>query len=70
MHVKSLLCLIVPASYDEYTALAKSGNDTSEHVRRAGGTYRWWKPGYRNLLSYVTFLLVMWPVLLLFFQHA
>ena len=27
------------------------------------GAYCWWKPGYRDLLSYVTFLLDMWPVL-------
>ena len=69
MHVTSLLGLIVPASYDEYTALVKSGNVASEHVRRAvSGMDRWWKPGYRDLLSYVTFLLVMWPVLCCFFS--
>ena len=43
MHVTSLLGLVVPASYDEYTALVKSGNVASEHVRRAvSGMYRWW----------------------------
>ena len=53
--------LIVPASYDECTALVKSGNAASKHVWKAVcETYRWWKPGYRDLLSYVTFLLVMW----------
>ena len=32
-----------PASYDEYTALVKSGEVTSEHVRRiGGGMYLWW----------------------------
>ena len=61
MHVTSLLGLIVPASYDEYTALVKSGNVASKHVWKAiKGAYCWWKPGYRDLLSYVTFLLVMW----------
>ena len=56
MHVTSLLGLIVLASYDEYTALVKSGNVASEHVRKAvSGMYRWWKVGYRDLLSYVTF---------------
>ena len=55
--------LFVPASYDEYIALVKSGNVASKHVWRAvNGAYRWWKPGYRDLLSYVTFLLDMWPV--------
>ena len=54
MHVTFLLGLIVPASYDEYTALVKSGNGASKHV-------------YCDLLSYVTFLLVMWwPVLCCF----
>ena len=34
--------LIVLASYDEYTALVKSGNVASEHVRRAvSGMYLW-----------------------------
>ena len=73
MHVTSLLGLIVPASYDEYTALVKSGNVASKHVWKAvKGAYCWWKPGYRDLLSYVTFLLVMWwPVLSCFFlEHA
>ena len=57
--------LIVPASYDGYTALVKSGNVASKHVWKADeSAYCWWKPGYRDLLSYVTFLLVMWwPVL-------
>ena len=51
--------LIVPASYDEYSALVKSGNVASKHVWRAvnGGV----------LLSYVTFLLVMWWLDLCFF---
>ena len=67
MHVTSLFGLIVPASYDEYTALVKSGNVASKHVWSAvSGTYRWWKPGYRDILSYVTFLLVVWPVLCCF----
>ena len=57
MHVTSLLGLIVPASYDEKSALVKSGNVASKHV---------WKAGYRDLLSYVTFLLDMWPVLCCF----
>ena len=67
MHVTSLLGLIVLASYDEYTALIKSGNVASEHVRKAvKGAYCWWKLGYCDLLSYVTFLLDMWPVLCCF----
>ena len=67
MHVTSLLGLIVPASYDECTALVKSGNVASKHVWRAvSGTYRWLTPGYHYLLSYVTFLLVVWPVLCCF----
>ena len=53
--------LIVPASYDEYTAWVKSGNVASKHVwKRVNGAYCWWKLGYRDLLSYVTFLLVTW----------
>ena len=63
MHVTLLLGLIVPASYDEYTALVKS-DGASKHVwKSVEGAYCWWKPGYRDLLSYVTFLLDMWPVL-------
>ena len=59
----------VPASYDENTALVKSGEVTSEHVRIAvSGTYRWCKPGYRDPLSYVTFPLVMWLVFCCFFS--
>ena len=56
---------IVLASYDEYTVLVKSGDVTSKHVWKAvNGVYGWWKLGYRDLLGYVTFLLVMWwPVL-------
>ena len=67
MHVTSLLSLIVPASYDEYTALVKSGNVANKHVwKPVKGAYCWWKPAYRDLLSYVTFLLDMWPVLCCF----
>ena len=63
MHVTSLLVLIVPASYDEYTALVKSDNVASKHVWKAvKGAYCKWKPGYRDLSKYVTFLLDMWPV--------
>ena len=98
------LVRIVPTSYDEYTALVKSGNVASKHVngwrvrlkqsdlKLSGIWYKrprivmrsmsdsvvqlcnrsrqvweqvwkvmwyvfWWKPGYRDLLSYVTFLL-------------
>ena len=55
--------LIALALYDEYTALVKSGNVASKHVWKAiKGAYCWWKPGYRELLSYVTFLLDMWLV--------
>ena len=50
MHVTFLFGLIVPASYEEYTALVKSGNVASK------GAYCWWKPGYRDLLSYVTWI--------------
>ena len=35
MHVTSPLGLVVPASYDEYTALVKSGTVASEQVKRA-----------------------------------
>ena len=43
MNVTFLLGLDVPASYDECTALVKSGNVASEHVRRAiSGMYLWW----------------------------
>ena len=67
MHVTSPLGLIVLASYDEYTALVKSGNVASKHVWKAvKGAYCWWKSGYRNQLSYVTLLLVIWPVLCCF----
>ena len=53
---------------DEHTALVKIGNVASKHVWRAvSGTYRWWKPGYRDLLSYVMWWLVL---LVFFFQHA
>ena len=66
MHVTFPLGLNVPASYDEYTALVKSGNVASKHVWKAvKGAYCWWKPGYRDLLSYV-FLLDVWPVLCCF----
>ena len=62
MHVTFLRGLIVLASYDEYTALVKN-DGASKHVWKAvRGAYCWWKPGYRDLLSYVTFLLDMWPV--------
>ena len=38
---------------------------------RSCGCVLWWKPGYRDLLSYVTFLLDVWPVFCCFFlQHA
>ena len=67
MHVTFLLGLIVLASYDEYTALVKSDNVASKHVWKAvKGAYCWWKPGYRDLLSYVTCLLDVWPVLCCF----
>ena len=71
MHVIFLLGLIVPASYDEYTALVKS-DVASKHVwKTVKGAYFWWIPGYRDLLSYVTLLLDMWPVLCCFFlRHA
>ena len=44
MHDMSLCGLVgVPASCDEYTALVKSGEVTSVHVRRIGsGMYLWW----------------------------
>ena len=44
MHDTCLRGLVrVPASYDEYTALVKSGEVTSVHVRRIGsGMYLWW----------------------------
>ena len=44
MHDTSLCGLVrVPASYDEHTALVKSGEVTSVHVRRIGsGMYLWW----------------------------
>ena len=63
MHVTFLLGLIVPASYDEYTALVK--NDNCKQTRGKQSRVR--IAGYRDLLSYVTFLLDMWPVLCCFF---
>ena len=67
MHVTSLPGLIVLASCAEYTALVKSGNVTNTHVWKAvKGAYCWWKPGYRDLFSCVTFLLDGWPVLCCF----
>ena len=64
MPVKSLLSLVVSASYDEYTALVKSGNVASKHVWTAVKDANcWWTPGYRDLLSYVTFLMDLWFVL-------
>ena len=43
-HVTSLLGLIVPASYDKYTALVKS-DGASKHVwKTVKGAYCWWKP--------------------------
>ena len=45
-----------------------SHNVASKHVwRTVIGAYRWWKLEYRDLLSYVMFLLDMWPVLCCFF---
>ena len=37
---------------------------------RSCGCVFWWKPGYRDLLSYVTFLLDVWPVFCCFFPSA
>ena len=52
MHVTSLLGLIVLASYDEYTALVKSGNVASKHVWKAvKGVNCWWKRGYRDFFE-------------------
>ena len=59
MHVHVYTWFGFPASHDEYTALVKVGTVASGHVRRAvSGMYLWWKPGYRDLLSCVTFLLL------------
>ena len=58
-----LFGLVFLASYDEHTALVKIGNVASEHVRSSQWNVSLVEPGYRDLLSYVTFLLVMWPVL-------
>ena len=71
MHVTSLLGLTVLASYDEYTALVKSGNVASNHVWRAvKGAYCWWKPGNCDLLRYVTFLMVIWWLVLRCFSFS
>ena len=71
MHVTFLFGLIVLASYDEYIALVKSDNVASKHVWKAvNGAYCWWKLGYRDLLSYVTFLLDMWLSFVVFLRHA
>ena len=43
---------------------------TNTSGEQSMGTYRWWKPGYRDLLSCVTFLLVVWPVLCFFFSFS
>ena len=54
MHVTTPFGLVFPASYDEYTALVKKGNVASEHVRSSQWNVSLVKPGYRDLLSYVT----------------
>ena len=72
MHVTFLLGLIVLASYDEYTALVKSGNVASKHVWKAvKGAYCWWKPGYREPIELcdVSSGYVACP-LLFFLRHA
>ena len=61
MHDTSLCGLVrVLASYDEFTALVKSGEVTSVHVQE---NWQWnvslVEPGYRDLSSYVTLLVVM-----------
>ena len=59
MHVTSPFGLVsLPASYDEYTASVKIGNVASEHVRSSQWNVPLVKPGYRDLLGYVTFLLI------------
>ena len=37
---------------------------------RSCGCVFWWKPGYCDLLSYVTFLLDGWPVFCFFFSFS
>ena len=49
-HVSLCGLVRVLASYDEYTALVNSGEVTSVHVQE--------ELGYRDPLSYVTFLLL------------
>ena len=46
-----------PTSYDEYTASVKRGEVTSEYVGRRNVSLM--KPGYLDLLSYGTFLLLI-----------
>ena len=63
MHITSLFGLIDLASYNEHTALVKSGNVACIHVWKVvKGAYCRWKPGHRDQLSHVTFLLDVWPV--------
>ena len=59
MHVTSLFGLVFPASYDEYTALVKIGNVARTRQESSQWNVSLVEPGYRDLLSYVTFLLVM-----------
>ena len=70
MHVTSLFGLVFPASYDEYTALVKIGNVASEHVRSSQWNVSLVKPGYRDLLSYLTFSSGYVTCPLVFNQHA
>ena len=53
MHVTSPFGLVFPASYDEYTALVKSGTVASKHVRSSQWNVSLVKPGYRDLVNYV-----------------
>ena len=63
MHVTFLFDLIVPASYNEHSALVKSDGARKHVWKVVKGAYCWWKPGYCDLLSCVTFLLDIWSVL-------
>ena len=66
--------LIFPASYDEYTALVKSGNAANKHVWKAViGAYCWWKTWISLLIELcdVSSGYVVVCVLCCFFlQHA
>ena len=45
-----------------FNSLASGLDSVDTRLESSQGCVFWWKPGYRDLFSYVTFLLDMWPV--------